>query len=102
MAGIGGVDYIDCYKLPNLKISLDNHTVEIPEIVVKTEQEAGGLYKCNVGLRTLMLYSFVRFNLVDFVMTTGIPIIPVFDKYAFFLLTHKVHNFTARISKLWT
>lgn len=74
MAGIGGVDFINCYKVPDLKISLGNRTVEIPEMVVKTGQEAGagGLYECNVGLRTLMLYSFVRFNLVDFVMTTGI------------------------------
>lgn len=74
MAGIGGVNYIDCYKLSNMKISLGNHTVEIPEFVVATEKEAGpgGQHECNIGLRTLMLYSFVRFNLVDFVLTTGI------------------------------
>jgi hypothetical protein len=73
MAGIGGVNFIDCYKLSNMELSLGNHTVEIPEIVVKTEQEGGtgGLYECNIGLRTLMLYDFVRFNLVDFVLTTG-------------------------------
>ena len=74
MAGIGGVNYIDCYKLSNMKISLGNHTLEIPEIVVTTEQNAGpgGEYECNIGLRTLMLYTFVRFNLVDFVLTTGV------------------------------
>jgi hypothetical protein len=74
MAGIGGVNFIDCYKLSNMELSLGNHMVEIPEIVVKTEQEGGtgGLYECNIGLRTLMLYDFVTFNLVDFVLTTGI------------------------------
>ena len=74
IAGIGGVNYFDCYKLENMKISLGGHTLEIPEIVVKSEQEAGlgGHYECIIGLRTLMLYSFVRFNLVDFVLTTGI------------------------------
>lgn len=74
MAGIGGVNYFDCYKLKNMKLSLGEHTLEIPEIVVKSEQEAGlgGHYECIIGLRTLMLYSFVRFNLVDFVLTTGI------------------------------
>ncbi|MDE5608449.1 MAG: retroviral-like aspartic protease family protein [Muribaculaceae bacterium] len=73
MAGIGGVNYIDCYKLSNLKLSLGNHTVEIPDFDVATETEApGGQYHCNIGLRTLMLYTFVRFNLVDFVLTTGI------------------------------
>jgi hypothetical protein len=73
MAGIGGVNFIDCYKLSNMELSLGNHRVEIPEIVVKTEQEGGtgGLYECNIGLRTLMLYDFVKFNLVDFVLTTG-------------------------------
>ena len=74
MAGIGGVDFIDGYKLPDLKISLGGNTVKIPEIVVKTGQEAGagGQYECNIGLKTLMLYNSVRFNLVDFVLTTGI------------------------------
>jgi hypothetical protein len=74
MAGIGGVSFIDCYKLADMELSLGNHTAEIPEIVVKTEQEAGtgGLYECNIGLRTLMLYDFVKFNLVDFVLTTEI------------------------------
>ncbi|MDE6207879.1 MAG: retroviral-like aspartic protease family protein [Muribaculaceae bacterium] len=74
MAGIGGVNYFDCYKLSNMKLSLGNHRLEIPEIVVTTEQEAGlgGQYECIIGLRTLMLYTFVRFNLVDFVLTTGI------------------------------
>ena len=74
MAGIGGVNFIDCYKLSNMELSLGNHMAEIPEIVVKTEQEGGtgGLYECNIGLRTLMLYDFVTFNLVDFVLTTGI------------------------------
>lgn len=75
MAGIGGVNYIDCYKLTNIKLSLGNHTVDIPEIAVEAEHAAGAdaQYGCNIGLRTLMLYSFVRFNLVDFVLTTGIP-----------------------------
>lgn len=74
MAGIGGVDFVEGYKIPNLKLSLGNHTVDIPEIVVKTEQEAGagGQYDCNIGLKSLMLYNFVRFNLVDFVITTGL------------------------------
>ena len=73
MAGIGGVNFLDCYKLRDMKISLGNHALEIPQIVVTTTQYAGpGVqYECNIGLRTLMLYYFVRFNLVDFVLTTG-------------------------------
>ncbi len=73
-AGLGGVEIIECYKLSNLKLSLGNHSVKVPEIVVNTEQLTGvsGEYECNIGLKTLMLYDFVRFNLVDFVLTTGI------------------------------
>ncbi len=43
-------------------------------MVVMTEPAEGSLvqYECNIGLKTLMLYNFVRFNLVDFVLTTGI------------------------------
>lgn len=72
MAGIGGVDYSECYYVPNLTITLGSHTAEIPKMVVKTEEGvgAGAQYECNVGLRTLMLYPVVRFNLVDFVLTT--------------------------------
>jgi hypothetical protein len=74
MAGIGGVNFIDCYKLSNMELSLGNHTIGIPEIAVKTEQEAGngGLYECNIGLKTLILFDSVKFNLVDFVLTTEI------------------------------
>ncbi|MBD5232171.1 MAG: hypothetical protein HDS66_08495 [Bacteroidales bacterium] len=75
IAGIGGVDFLDCYKLSNMQVSLGNHKLEIPEIDVITTPQAGigGQYECNIGLRTLMLYTFVRFNLVDFVLTTGQP-----------------------------
>jgi len=74
MAGIGGVDYAECYKVPNMRLSLADKTVVIPEMVVKAENGVGtGIqYECNIGLKTLMLYTFVRFNLVDFVLTTGL------------------------------
>lgn len=74
MAGIGGVDYSECYNVPDIRLTLDDKTVEIPQIAVKTEKGAGAgaQYECNVGLRSLMLYTFVRFNLVDFVLTTGL------------------------------
>ena len=75
-AGIGGVKFNERYLLSNIRFSLGGHTVEIPEIDVRTKKEegAGGESEGGVlGLRTLMLYSFVRFNFVDFVLTTGIP-----------------------------
>ena len=75
-AGIGGVKINERYILPNMKISLGGHTVDIPEIDVRTSQEVGSGSECEgvLGMRTLMLYPFVRFNFVDFVLTTGEPL----------------------------
>lgn len=74
-AGIGGVKINERYILPNMKISLGGHTLDLPEIDVRTTQEFGSGSDCEgvIGMRTLMLYSFVRFNFVDFVLTTGLP-----------------------------
>ena len=74
-AGIGGVKYNERYLLSNMNFSLGGHAVEIPEIDVRTTQEegVGSQYEAWLGIRTLMLYSSVRFNFVDFVLTTGIP-----------------------------
>ena len=74
-AGIGGIKVNERYILPNIKISLGGHTSDLPEIDVRTTQEFGSGSDCEgvIGMRTLMLYSFVRFNFVDFVLTTGTP-----------------------------
>ena len=74
-AGIAGIKTNERYLLSNMKLSLGGHTLEIPEIDVRTTQEVGFGSECEgvLGVRTLMLYSFVRFNFVDFVLTTGIP-----------------------------
>ena len=74
-AGIGGIKINERYILPNTKISLGGHVADIPEIDVRTTREfgSGSENEGVLGLRTLMLYSFVRFNFVDFVLTTGIP-----------------------------
>ena len=74
-AGIGGVKINERYIVSDMKISLGGHTLDLPEIDVRTTQEFGSGSECEgvIGLRTLMLYSFVRFNFVDFVLTTGVP-----------------------------
>lgn len=42
-------------------------------MVVVLKENMGGTfgYKCNLGLKSLMLFSKVRFNMVDFVLTTS-------------------------------
>ena len=73
LAGIGGFIHNESYLLSNLKCSLGGHAVEIPKIDVRTTREEGigGQYEGWLVLRTLMLYPYVRFNFVDFVLTTG-------------------------------
>lgn len=68
-AGIGGVHISECYKVPDLELKLGGQSVIIPKIDVLLQDAPYG-YDCNLGLKTLMLFAKVRFNLVDFVLTT--------------------------------
>lgn len=71
-AGIGGVNISECYRVPNLSIELGNNEIKAPEIVVVLKDNMGGTfgYECNLGLKSLMLFRKIRFNMVDFVLTT--------------------------------
>lgn len=68
-AGIGGVHLSECYEMSGLKLTLGNNSVVIPNIIVLLQDSPNG-YDCNLGLKTLMLFDKIRFNLVDFVLTT--------------------------------
>ena len=68
-AGIGGIRITECYKVPDLELKLGGHSVVIPFINMPLQDSPHG-YECNLGLKTLMLFSNVHFNLVDFVITT--------------------------------
>jgi hypothetical protein len=72
-AGIGGVNISEYYRIPNLSIRLGNNQILASEIVVVLQDNMGGTfgYDCNLGLKSLMLFSKVRFNMVDFVLTTS-------------------------------
>lgn len=54
-------------------LKIGNNRVEVPEMVVVLQMNTDGIYgyECNLGLKSLMLFSKVRFNLVDFVLTTS-------------------------------
>lgn len=71
-AGVGGVLELPCYYVPNMDIEIGGTTVEPSEFVVKTQSDGLTVtYDANIGLRTLMLYSKVHFNMVDFTVTTS-------------------------------
>lgn len=72
-AGVAGVNITESYCVPDMKIALGGNTMAIPEMNVKAVPGATmPQIECNIGLKTLMLFDFIRFNLVDFVLTTGI------------------------------
>ncbi len=70
-AGIGGVIITECYKVPCMPVIIDGHAVFPSGMVVRLGDDTmiGG-YECIIGVKTLMLYRKVRFNLVDFILTT--------------------------------
>jgi len=70
-AGVGGVVELQCYFVPNMNVMIGGTTVKPNEFVVKTQLENSAMaYDANIGLRTMMLYSKVHFNMVDFIVTT--------------------------------
>ncbi len=72
-AGIGGVHISECYRIQNIELELGNNQLSVPEMVVLLEKNTDGIlysYQCNLGLKSLMLFGKIRFNMVDFVLTT--------------------------------
>jgi len=70
-AGIGGVKILECYRLPNVTARIGGNNVIIPQIIVNTDSNPLATdYECNIGLKSLMQFGKIRFNLVDFTITT--------------------------------
>ena len=71
MAGIAGVHISGCYRLPDLEARLGGTSVIVPQMDVRIEGNPAGMdYECNFGLKSLMLFGKIRFNMVDFTITT--------------------------------
>lgn len=70
MAGIGGVWSVLCYQLPNATMKLGGNSVIVPLIDVQTEQHGNFMEENNLGIRSMMLFRKVRFNLIDMILTT--------------------------------
>ncbi|MBQ8360851.1 MAG: retroviral-like aspartic protease family protein [Bacteroidaceae bacterium] len=71
-AGFGGVQISECYRVPNIPIGFGDEQVVVPEMVVEIQNSPDAIveYECNLGLKSLMLFNRVRFNMVDFIFTT--------------------------------
>lgn len=70
MAGVGGVWSVLCYQLPNATMKLGGNSVTVPLFDVQTEQHGNFMEENNLGIRSMMLFRKVRFNLVDMILTT--------------------------------
>lgn len=68
-AGLGGANITEGYLLPDASLNLGGNMVALPSIEIIPDNNPFG-YECNLGLKSLMLFKQVRFNLVDFVLTT--------------------------------
>lgn len=70
IAGIGGVTKAKCYQTPDLELSLGGNEVAVPLMQVIAAKNSQ--IKNNLGLQTLMLFKKVRFNMIDFILSTEV------------------------------
>ncbi|MDE6118508.1 MAG: retropepsin-like domain-containing protein [Muribaculaceae bacterium] len=71
MAGIGGVRILECYRLPEVLVGIGGNEVVIPHITVNTGLNPLATdYECNLGLKSLMQFGKIHFNMIDFTITT--------------------------------
>lgn len=83
-AGIGGVVESLCYRLPAIPINLGGRTMDVAGLVVNTTESSAAMdFACNIGIKTLMSFGKVRFNMVDFMMTTTPQKTAVFNSPAY-------------------
>lgn len=68
-AGVGGVHSTICYKLPDAIITIGGNSVKIPSIAVHTEPQNNYIPENNLGLKSMMLFRKIRFNLVDMIFS---------------------------------
>lgn len=73
-AGIGGFQIEDSYYIPNIPITIAGTTVTPLEFVVKTNESSNDdYYDARIGLRTMMLFGKIHFNMVDFTISAQLP-----------------------------
>lgn len=70
MAGVGGVWSVLCDQLPDATLALGGNSVTVPMFDVQTEQHGIYMEEDNLGVKSMMLFRRVRFNLVDMILTT--------------------------------
>lgn len=69
-AGIGGVKVLEGYRLPDVATTIGGATAVLPSIFVNEGMNPlASDYECNLGLKSLIQFGKIRFNMVDFTIT---------------------------------
>lgn len=72
MAGIGGVHVSEAYNLPDVNVTFGGSTVKVPQITVNSgSNPLASDYECNLGVKSLMQFGKIHFNMVDFTISAG-------------------------------
>lgn len=72
MAGIGGVHISEAYNLPDVNVTLGGSTVKVPQITVNPgTNPLASDYECNLGVKSLMQFGKIHFNMVDLTISAG-------------------------------
>ena len=70
-AGIAGVTIMPCYYMPEMPVAIGGTTVLPDGLVIRAQNSSSPMaHDVVIGLRTLMMFGKLRFNMVDFVLTT--------------------------------
>ena len=70
-AGFGGVNASQCYRVPEMKCQFGGSSVILPSIDIHIEPtQADEKSEHLIGLKSLMLFGTVHFNMADFTVTT--------------------------------
>lgn len=67
-AGIGGVRISECYRLAEVPLTVGGGSVILPDLNVYKDDNPipSSEYECNLGLKSLMRFAKICFNMVDF------------------------------------
>lgn len=78
-AGVGGFVELPCYYVTGMTVTIGGNTVMPTDLVVKTQTDQSAMaYDANIGLRTMMLFGKIRFNMVDFMVSAELPKLSAF------------------------
>jgi len=70
-AGHGGVSVMPCYHMPYIPVTIGSSTVTPADLIIQIQNENSPMaHDTRIGLHTMMLFSKIRFDMVNFIVST--------------------------------